>query len=64
LNSSTSFDGRTIPVIVTTAKDLAADDRERLTGQVARILQKGATSREDLLNEVRRLLACTMGDGI
>src|SRR5262249_11530277 len=35
-----------IPVIVTTAKDLTAEDHRRLNGQVARIIQKGTTSWE------------------
>ena len=33
---------RGIPVIVLTARDLSAEDRERLHGSVARVLQKGA----------------------
>jgi PAS domain S-box-containing protein len=40
-----------IPVVVVTAKDLTTGDRERLSGQVGLILQKGAYSREDLLRE-------------
>jgi signal transduction histidine kinase/CheY-like chemotaxis protein len=45
---------RPIPVVVVTAKDLTEDDRRRLNGQVIRVLQKGAYSREDLLAEVSR----------
>ncbi|MGI8603642.1 MAG: response regulator [Verrucomicrobiales bacterium] len=52
-------DGRDVPVIVITAKDLTADDRCRLNGEVARILQKGATSTEQLLAEVRSLLTAS-----
>jgi CheY-like chemotaxis protein len=48
---------REIPVIVLTAKDLSVEDRERLNGSVARILQKGAYGREALLAEVRALVA-------
>jgi signal transduction histidine kinase/DNA-binding response OmpR family regulator len=51
-----SAEGRTIPVVVLTARDLSADDRERLSGNVDRILQKGAQDREDLLGEVRGML--------
>jgi CheY-like chemotaxis protein len=51
---------RAIPVIVVTAKDLSAEDHERLTGSVARILQKGAYSREALLAEVRALVAASV----
>ncbi len=45
-----------IPVVVVTAKDLTADDRERLSGRVGSILQKGAYSREDLLRETSALV--------
>jgi signal transduction histidine kinase/CheY-like chemotaxis protein len=48
---------RGIPVIVITAKDLTEDDRRRLHGEVARILQKGATSTDDLLAEVHSLIS-------
>jgi PAS domain S-box-containing protein len=43
---------KSIPVVVVTAKDLTAEDRERLSGQVGSILQKGAFNREDLLAEI------------
>jgi CheY-like chemotaxis protein len=48
---------RTIPIVVLTAKDLTPDERQRLNGSVAQILLKGASSREDLLDEVRRCVA-------
>lgn len=49
--------GRAIPVVVLTAKDLTAEDRDRLRGNVEKILQKGAYGREDLLREIRNLMA-------
>jgi GAF domain-containing protein/CheY-like chemotaxis protein len=49
--------GRGIPVVVVTAKDLTPADHERLNGQVQRILQKGAYTREALLAELRDLVA-------
>jgi GAF domain-containing protein/DNA-binding response OmpR family regulator len=49
-----------IPVIVLTAKDLSPEDHERLNGSVARVLQKGAYSREALLAEVRALVAASV----
>ncbi len=49
--------GRLIPVVVLTAKDLSAEEHLLLTGHVNHILQKGAYSREELLHEVRRLMA-------
>jgi GAF domain-containing protein/CheY-like chemotaxis protein len=50
-------DWRGIPVLVLTAMDLSAEDRQRLNGEVERILQKGASTREQLLGEVGRVLA-------
>ncbi len=41
-----------IPVIVITAKDLTPADREKLTGSVLQVFQKGATDREKLLQDV------------
>jgi PAS domain S-box-containing protein len=48
---------RAIPVVVITAKDLTAEDRRRLDGYVEKVIQKGVYSREELLAEVRTLLA-------
>jgi CheY-like chemotaxis protein len=49
-----------VPVIVITAKDLTEDDRRRLSGDVARILGKDSTSREQLVAEVRQFLTHQM----
>ena len=46
---------RSIPVVVVTAKDLTAEERRRLDGSVQRIMQKGSYTKDDLLNEVRRI---------
>ncbi|HEU5194331.1 MAG TPA: response regulator, partial [Methylomirabilota bacterium] len=51
---------RSVPIVVVTAKDLTRDDRDRLNGYVQRILQKGAYSREQLLAEVRELVATSV----
>jgi CheY-like chemotaxis protein len=48
---------RSIPIVVVTAKDLTEEDRRRLTASVARVLQKGLYSREEMLREVRDLVA-------
>ncbi|MEO1590714.1 MAG: response regulator [Cyanobacteria bacterium J06632_22] len=48
---------RSIPVVVLTAKDLTAEDRQRLQGQIQQIHQKGAYSRQTLLDEIQDLLA-------
>ena len=46
-----------VPVVVVTAKELTDADRERLNGGVARVVQKGAQDREDLLRDLRELVA-------
>ena len=43
-----------LPVVVVTAKELTAEDRERLHGKVHQVMQKGGFRRKDLVNEVRR----------
>jgi CheY-like chemotaxis protein len=47
---------RDIPVLVVTAKDLTAEERSRLNGDVERVLQKGAAELDDLLREIGRIL--------
>jgi len=47
--------GHDVPVIVITAKDLTPEDRDRLNGQVRRVLHKSAYAPEELLDEVRTL---------
>jgi PAS domain S-box-containing protein len=44
---------RQVSVVVITAKDITEQDRQRLNGQVARVMQKGAFQMEDLVREVR-----------
>jgi len=46
-----------IPMVVLTAKDITAEDRARLNGNVDRVLQKGAFNREELMQEIKRILA-------
>ena len=55
-------DWRAVPVIVLTAKDITAADRERLDGSIQRILQKGAIKLEDLVKEIRRLAPLPGGE--
>ena len=47
--------------MIITAKDLTSEERERLNGSVVRILQKGAYGQEELLAEVRALVAGSIG---
>ncbi len=52
-----------IPIVVITAKDLTQAERGRLNSSVARVLQKGAYSRETLLTEVQSLVSARVGSG-
>jgi hypothetical protein len=56
-------DWRAIPVIVLTAKDLTAEDRRALNGDVQGVLQKGALTRDELLREIHDLMAVGVGSG-
>jgi adenylate cyclase len=49
-------EGRSIPVVVVTAKDLTASERAQLNGHVSDVLAKGAYSHHDLLADIRRLV--------
>ncbi len=56
-------EGRAIPIVVLTARDLTPEDRQRLQGDVEHVVRKGAYSREELLREVRDLVAARAGPG-
>jgi hypothetical protein len=45
-----------VPVVVLTAKDLTAADRQRLQGAIEKVLPKGALSREQLLAELSAVM--------
>lgn len=45
-----------IPVVVSTSKDLTADDRQRLKGTVQRVVAKGSITRDGLVDEVRKIV--------
>ena len=47
-------DSRTIPILVVTAKDISEEDRQRLNGQVLKVLEKRSLSRDQLLDDIRR----------
>ena len=49
-------DWASVPVIVVTAKDLTQEDRDRLNGGVERIFEKGALTRAQLLDRVRKFV--------
>jgi len=54
---------RLVPVVVITAKDVTPEDRQRLNGQVARLLQKSALPMEDLMAEVISVAGLKRGEG-
>jgi PAS domain S-box-containing protein len=51
---------RDIPIVVITAMDLTAAERERLAGSVDQVLQRNAFTVEELSAEVRRLVALSL----
>ena len=52
-----------IPVIVITAKDLTADDRDRLNGLVEEVLEKNAYTRDQLMERVSdAVAACNLSE--
>jgi PAS domain S-box-containing protein len=53
-----------IPVIVVTAADLTEDDRRRLNGGVLHVLQKSTLTRDQLLGELRELVAQSLPDHV
>ena len=53
--------GSSVPVVVLTGKDLTEEDRRRLNGGVARVVQKQDRGPEALLAEVRGLIASRRG---
>ena len=48
---------KTVPVVVVTAATLSEEDHRRLNGGVERVLAKTAFSRNELLEELRELVA-------
>jgi CheY-like chemotaxis protein len=46
-----------IPVVVVTAKELSASERDQLASNTQQVLQKGAYTRDQLIDEVRRLVS-------
>ncbi|GMR14300.1 MAG: hypothetical protein BMS9Abin29_2549 [Gemmatimonadota bacterium] len=54
-------DGADVPVVVITSKDLTDDDRARLNGGVERVLEKGASLREEILLGLRHAVTDDLG---
>ncbi len=55
--SRLSHSRRSIPIVVLTAKDLTAEELVLLNGNVHTVLDKGGQSRDELMHQVRDLLA-------
>ena len=47
---------RRVPVVVVTARDLTAEDRQRLNDGTVRILHKGEFAREELIRQIHSLI--------
>ncbi|TFH24608.1 MAG: response regulator, partial [Myxococcales bacterium] len=52
-------DWRSIPIVVVTAKDITEEDRRRLNGDVAALIEKRGLGTDDLLGQIRELLTAT-----
>ncbi|MEE8311640.1 MAG: response regulator [Candidatus Binatia bacterium] len=52
-------DWRSIPIVVVTAKDITEEDRSRLNGDVAALIEKRGLGTDDLLGQIRELLTAT-----
>ncbi|HWA87902.1 MAG TPA: response regulator [Opitutus sp.] len=50
-------DGRAVPVVVVTAKELTPDERDRLRAGVENIIQKGTIGHDELMKEIRAKIA-------
>src|SRR5258708_1886638 len=50
-------DGRTVPVVVVTAKELSPEERDMLRASVEKIVQKGNVSHDNLILEIREKIA-------
>jgi signal transduction histidine kinase/CheY-like chemotaxis protein len=57
LEMRTHAEWQDIPVIVLTAKDLTEEDRRILSGRVEQVLEKGAYSRDQLMQHIRKVVA-------
>jgi PAS domain S-box-containing protein len=57
-----SAPGQAIPVVVLTAKDLSKEELELLNGRVQMIAQKGSSSRDSLIRDIRQMISPAPGD--
>jgi signal transduction histidine kinase/CheY-like chemotaxis protein len=52
---------RSIPIVVVTAKSLTEEERRRLDGDIAGLVQKGGSGRDELLAQISDLVSRTTG---
>jgi len=55
---------RAIPVLVITAKDITAEDRQKLSGGVQAIVQKRSTDLEEVLAQTRSLITARIRSAV
>jgi GAF domain-containing protein/CheY-like chemotaxis protein len=53
--------GRDLPIVVLTAKDLSADEATRLREQVSQVIRKQGLAAHDLIRELHRVMPATAG---
>jgi signal transduction histidine kinase/CheY-like chemotaxis protein len=46
-----------VPILVVTAKELTSEERQRLNGNVSRVLQKGSYQKHELVEQVSQMVA-------
>ena len=56
LEMRTNADWQDIPVIVLTAKDLTEEDRRILSGRVEQIVEKGASTHEQVVKHIHQVV--------
>ena len=49
-------ENQNIPVVVLTAKEITPQDRERMDGEVSKVIQKGSLTVDELMAELGRVL--------
>jgi PAS domain S-box-containing protein len=53
---------RHVPIVVVTSKTVTAEDHDRLRGSVERVIEKGQSTTEELLQYIREMRPSTAGD--
>jgi CheY-like chemotaxis protein len=48
-----------VPIVVLTSKDITAEDRDQLVSNVETFVPKGNSARDQLVREIRRVMAAS-----